>query len=85
MRKPCFVKHKSFQRKMKDLLLRSQIQKFRGRKRNLRIKFQMHLRILKVHQKNWLKSLLAKGDLGTEKRYKKPRSIKLLPRLSEKA
>ena len=52
----------------------------------MRIKFQMHLRILKVHQKNCLKSLLPKGDLlGTEKQYKKSRSIELLPRLSEKA
>ena len=71
---------------MKNLLLRSQIQKFRGRKKSLRPKFQMYLRNLKVHQKNYLKSLLPKGDLpGTEKRYKKLRSIKLFPRLSEKA
>ena len=52
----------------------------------MRIKFQMHLRILKVHQKNCLKFLLPKGDLpGTEKRYKNLRSIKLLTGLSEKA
>ena len=86
MRKLCFVKHKSFQKKMKDLLLRSQIQKYKGRKRSLRIKFRMHLRKRKVHQKNRLMFLLPKGDLlGTEKRYKKARSIKLLPGLSEKA
>ena len=66
--------------------LEFQFQKFRGRKRNLRIKFQMHLRILKVHQKNCLKFLLPKGDLlGIEKRYKKERIIKLLSGLSEKA
>ena len=48
--------------------------------------FQMHLRTLKVHQKNCLKFLLPKGDLlGTERRCKKERSIKLLPELSEKA
>ena len=47
------------------------------KKRNLRIKFQMHLRTLKVHQKNYLKFLLPKGDLlGSEKRYKKARSIR---------
>ena len=52
----------------------------------MRIKFQMYLRKLKVHQKNYLKFLLPKGDLpGTEKRYKKLRSIKLFPGLSEKA
>ena len=56
------------------------------RKRNLRIKFRMHLRILKVHQKNYLKFLLPKGGLpGTEKWYKKPRSIKLLKGLSDKS
>ena len=86
MRKLCFAKHESLQRKMKDLLLRSQIQKFRGRKRNLRIKFGIYLRNLKFLQKNCLKSLLPKGDLpGTEKQYKKLRSIKHLPGLSEKA
>ena len=68
------------------LHLSFQIKKFRGRKRNMRIKFSMHLRTLKVHQKNYLKFLLPKGDrLGTERRYKKTRSIKLLPGLSEKA
>ena len=52
----------------------------------MRIKFQIHLRTLKFHQKNCLKFLLPKGDLfGIEKRYKKARSIKLLSRLSEKA
>ena len=46
----------------------------------------MHMRTLKVDQKNYLKFLLPKGDLlGIEKRYKKLRSIKILPRLSEKA
>ena len=82
----CFVKHKSFQRKMKNLLLRSQIQKFRGRKKNLRLKFQMCLRNLEVRQRNYLRSLLPKEDLpGVEKQYKKLRSIKLLPKLSKKA
>ena len=71
---------------MKYFPLGFQIQKFRGRKRNLRIKFQMHLRIMKVHQKNYLKFLIPKGDLlGTKRRCKKARSIKLLPGLSEKA
>ena len=68
---------------MQLLYLSFQIQKFRGRKRNLRIKFQMSL---KAHQKNYLKFLLPKGDLpGIEKRYKKLRSIKLLLGISEKA
>ena len=50
------------------------------------IKFHMHLRILKFHQKNCLKFLLPKGDLpGIEKRYKKLRIIKLLLGISEKA
>ena len=58
--------------------------KFRGRK--IHLSFQMHLRTLKVHQKNYLKFLLPKGDLlGIERRCKKERSIKLLLRLSEKA
>ena len=52
----------------------------------MKIKFQMYLRTLKVHQKNYLKFLLPKGDLlGTDKWYKKARSIKLLPGLPEKA
>ena len=39
-----------------------------------------------IHQKNYLKFLLPKGDLlGTKKWCKKVRSIKLLLRLSEKA
>ena len=54
-------------------------------KRNLKIKFQMPL-TLKVHQKSCLKFLLPKEDLlSTERRYKKARSIKLLPGLLEKA
>ena len=79
MRKLCFVKHQNIQRKIKFLHLSFQIKKFKGRKRNLRIKFQMHLRTLKVHQKNCLKFLLPKGNtLGTERWCKKVRSIKLL-------
>ena len=46
----------------------------------------MYQRTLKVHQKNYLKFILPKGDLlGTERRCKKARSIKLLPVLSKKA
>ena len=71
---------------MKFLHLSFQIQKFRGRKSNLRIKFQMHPWTLKVHKKNYLKLLFPKGDLlGIERWCKKARSIKLLPGLSEKA
>ena len=45
----------------------------------MRIKFLKHLRTLKVHQKNYLKFILPKGDLlGTARRCKKARSIKLL-------
>ena len=52
----------------------------------MRIKFQMYPRDLKVHQNNYLKSLLPKGDMpGTEKWYKKLRSIKLLQGISDKA
>ena len=70
---------------MKYLLLNFNIKKFRGMKKNLRIKFQMHMRIVKFHQKNCLKLLLPKGYLlGTEKEYKNLRSIKLLLGLSEK-
>ena len=61
------------------------VQNFKGRKRNLRIKFQMFLRTLKIHQKNYLKFLLPKGDqLGIKKWYKKARSMKLLSGPSEK-
>ena len=71
---------------MKFLHLSFQIQKFRVSKRNLRIKFQMYPRTLKIHQKNYLKFLLPKANLlATKKRYKKTRTIKLLPRLLEKA
>ena len=49
------------------------------------LKFQMFQRTVKVHQKNYLKFLLIKGDqLGTKKWFKKARSIKLLLGLSKK-
>ena len=71
---------------MQLLHLNFKIQKFKGRKRNLMIKFQMYPRNLEVRQKNYLRSLFPKGDLlGTEKRYKKPTSLKLLLGLSKKA
>jgi len=51
----------------------------------LRIKFQMFLRTLKIHPKNYLKFLHTKGDqLGIKKWYKKARSIKLLLGFPEK-
>ena len=71
---------------MKNPILRSKTQKFRGRKKNLLLKFQMYLKCLKVRQKNYLRPLLPKGDLlGIEKLFKKQRSIELLSEPSEKA
>ena len=78
MKKLCFVKHKSFQRKMNELVLRSHIQKFRGRKRNFEHQISDAPEETESPPKNCWK-FLPKGDLpGIEKQYKKLRSIKLL-------
>ena len=85
MRKLCFVKHKSFQRKMKYLPL-SLVSKIQREEEEFEDQIpDLPEDTKSSHQKDYLKFLLPKGDmLGTERRCKKVRSIKLLLGLSKK-